>query len=96
MGSLIIIALLSVAIAFAARDTGSPADEAAASSSSPGALTVDPDTVSNEQLEAIVASNPNIIGMRMALADRYFDAEEYGSALDHYLYIAEKRAPPGR
>jgi tetratricopeptide (TPR) repeat protein len=52
-------------------------------------LTVDPASVSSEELEAVVAANPNINGMRMALADRYFAAEDYGSALDHYLYIAE-------
>lgn len=85
-GSLFVIAALTAAIAFAARDTERNREPTAAG---PGALTVDPASVSNEQLETIVAANPDIIGMRMALADRYFEAEEFGSALDHYLHIAE-------
>jgi tetratricopeptide (TPR) repeat protein len=42
----------------------------------------------------VVAANPDITAMRMALADRYFEAEEWGSALDHYLYIAENTTDP--
>ena len=63
---------------------------------SPGALTVDPSSVTNEELEAIVAANPEVTAMRMALADRYFEAEEYGASLDHYLYIADNGADPER
>jgi tetratricopeptide (TPR) repeat protein len=93
VGSLLVIAALSAAIAFLARDT-TPRDTPEAASGSPGALTVDPATVSNEELEAVVAANPNINPMRMALADRYYDAEEYGSALDHYFYIVENNPTP--
>ena len=50
--------------------------------------------MSNEELEGVVAANPNINAMRLALADRYFAAEEYSSALDHYLYIAENDPTP--
>ena len=92
IGSVVVMAALTTAIALAARDT-SP-DNPGPSAGSPGALTVDPETVSNEQLEAVVAANPDIIGMRMALADRYFAAEQFGSALDHYLYIADADASP--
>lgn len=87
VGSLIIVAVLSAVIFFAARDS-SPRD-AAPAAGAPGELSIDPASVSNEQLEAVVAANPEIIGMRMALADRYFDAQNYGAALDHYLYIAD-------
>lgn len=90
IGSLIIVVALSAAIAFAARDA-TPDEPVAAS---PGGLTVDPTSVSNEQLEAVVAANPDVNAMRMALADRYFAAEDYGSALDHYLYIAENNPTP--
>lgn len=92
VGSIVLIAALSAAIAFAARDT-SPEDTAPVAAS-PGGLTVDPATVSNEELEAVVAANPDINAMREALADRYFAAEEYGSALDHYLYIAGNDPTP--
>lgn len=92
IGSLVLIAALSVTIGFAARDA--QPDPTQPVSVSPGALTVDPASVSNEQLETVVAANPNINPMRMALADRYFEAEEYGAALEHYLYIADNNPTP--
>lgn len=91
-GSLLVIAALSVAIALAARDTGQESNQPLASS--PGGLTVDPASISNEQLEAVIAANPNVNAMRMALADRYFEAEEYGAALNHYIYIADNQPTP--
>lgn len=92
IGSLLLIGALSLMIGFAARDAEPQNSQPI--SSSPGELTVDPDSVSNEQLETIVAANPNINGMRMALADRYFAAEEYGAALEHYLHIADNAPSP--
>jgi tetratricopeptide (TPR) repeat protein len=86
VGSLVFIGILVVAFVLVsnnANDTGQPVGD------SPGDLTVDPASVSNEELEAVVAANPKVNGMRMALADRYFAAEEYGSALDHYLILLE-------
>ena len=91
IASVAIIAVLSGGILFAATRGG---DEGTAAPQSPGALTVDPDDVSNEQLEGIVAANPNVTPMRMALADRYFSGEDFGPALDHYLYIAENAPEP--
>lgn len=91
IASLVIIAVLSGGILFAATRGG---DEGTAAPQSPGALTVDPNDVSNEQLEGIVAANPNVTPMRMALADRYFSGEDFGPALDHYLYIAENAPEP--
>ncbi len=87
VGAVILIGAMTIAIFFAAQ--GSEPDAAEMEAGSPGALTVDPASVSNEQLEAVVEANPDITAMRMALADRYYEAEEWGSALDHYLYIAE-------
>ena len=48
--------------------------------------------VSNETMEAVIASNldnPQIDGMRLALAERYFQAGDYKSAFPHYLAVAE-------
>jgi tetratricopeptide (TPR) repeat protein len=48
--------------------------------------------VSNETMEAVIAANvddPQINGMRLALAERYFDAGDYRSAFPHYLEVAE-------
>ncbi len=91
--SLLAMGVLTVAIALAARGTASE-DVGPAVASGPGDLTVDPATVSNEQLEAVIAANPDIIAMRVALANRYFEAEDYSAALDHYLYIAENASDP--
>lgn len=51
--------------------------------------------VSNETLEAAVASNPEIYGMRLALAERYFSENDFRSAFPHYLTIAEAPDAPG-
>jgi cytochrome c-type biogenesis protein CcmH len=48
--------------------------------------------VSNETMEAVVAANaddPQINGMRLALAERYFDVGDYRAAFPHYLVVAE-------
>lgn len=45
--------------------------------------------VSNETLEAAVAANPEVTGMRLALAERYYESGDYRSAFPHYLGVAE-------
>ncbi len=48
--------------------------------------------VSNETMEAVIAANlddPQIAGMRLALAERYFEIGDYRSAFPHYLAVAE-------
>ncbi len=47
-------------------------------------------TVTNEEMEAVVAANPDVVGMRMALARRYVDAGEFDKALDHLLTVLEQ------
>ena len=47
------------------------------------------DDISNEQMEAVVAQNPDIPGMRLALADRYFAAGEFSDALTHYMHVLQ-------
>jgi cytochrome c-type biogenesis protein CcmH len=50
------------------------------------------ESVSNETMEAVIAANaddPQINGMRLALAERYFDLGDYGSAFPHYFAVAE-------
>ncbi|HEY7468059.1 MAG TPA: cytochrome c-type biogenesis protein CcmH [Acidimicrobiia bacterium] len=48
--------------------------------------------VSNETMEAVIAANadnPEVNGMRLALAERYFEEGDYRSAFPHYLVVAE-------
>lgn len=48
--------------------------------------------VSNETMEAVIeanADNPQVDGMRLALAERYYEEGDYQSAFPHYLAVAE-------
>jgi tetratricopeptide (TPR) repeat protein len=94
VGSVLVIAALSVAIFFAAGDINPEPTAPTAGTASPGGLSVDPNAISNEQLEEVVAQNPGINAMRLALADRYFEEQNYSKALDHYLVIAENDPTP--
>lgn len=47
------------------------------------------DDITNEQMEAVVAENPDIAPMRLALADRYFAEGDYSNALTHYMYVLD-------
>ena len=49
---------------------------------------VDLSEVTDDQMEAVIAANPDvpeIAAMRLRLADRYFEAGEFSNALPHYL-----------
>jgi len=51
----------------------------------------DLDDVSNETMEAVIAANsdhPQVDGMRLALAERYYEAGDFRSAFPHYLAVA--------
>ena len=37
----------------------------------------------------VIELNPDIMPMRIALANRYFEAFDYSSALPHFMYVAE-------
>lgn len=48
--------------------------------------------VSNETMEAVISANaddPRVGGMRLALAERYFEQGEYQAAFPHYMAVAE-------
>jgi cytochrome c-type biogenesis protein CcmH/NrfG len=47
-------------------------------------------SVGIEEMEAVVAQNPNIPGMRLALADRYVEAGAYSRALEHYMVVLDQ------
>jgi tetratricopeptide (TPR) repeat protein len=58
---------------------------------------VDPDSISNETLEAVIAANldnPDIGGMRLALANRYFEERNYQKAFPHYQGVLDGSPTP--
>lgn len=52
----------------------------------------DLDSVSNPTMEAVIAANadhPDVNGMRLALAERYFEEGNFQAAFPHYFAVAE-------
>lgn len=52
----------------------------------------DLEDVSNETMEAVIEANadhPQVDGMRLALAERYYEEGDFRSAFPHYLDVAE-------
>ena len=47
-------------------------------------------SISKEEMEAVIAANPGIIGMRLALAERYVQDGDHPSALAHYLVVLDQ------
>jgi tetratricopeptide (TPR) repeat protein len=45
-------------------------------------------------MESVVAANPGVIPMRLALARRYLEAGDFDKALDHYFVILEVEQNP--
>lgn len=46
-------------------------------------------SVSAAEMEAVVSENPNVAGMRMALAELYVEEGNLSKALDHYMIVLE-------
>ena len=55
---------------------------------------IDPASVTSEQLEAVVAANPEIIGMRLALAHRLFDEGNLLGAATHFNEVLQREPNP--
>lgn len=80
------VGTVTAAVLFVQDDAGGPASGVAALGSD------DLDEISNETMEAVIAAsseNPQVDGMRLALAERYFEAADFRSAFPHYLAVAE-------
>ena len=52
-------------------------------------------TVTDAQLERVVSENPTVIGMRLALAERYFVADRYDLAVVHYTKVLDQEPENG-
>jgi len=92
-GTLLVLAGLTavgvlLADTVADRAPGDPAVGGVAGDVVSGA--VDLANVTDEEMEAVVAQNPDVTRMRLALAERYFVAGEFDQAVDHYLIVLEQ------
>jgi cytochrome c-type biogenesis protein CcmH len=90
VGGLILIGAAAVTLALLAQGRQSPGS---------GPAPIDPESISNETLEAVIAANPDnpdILGMRLALANRYFEAGDYRAAFPHYEAVIEGEPTPAQ
>ncbi|MDX2343659.1 MAG: hypothetical protein QNL12_08025 [Acidimicrobiia bacterium] len=84
-----VLAVAAAVLAFGVvKAVGEPAAEGVASDVVTG-QGVNLDDITNEQLEVVIAENPDIAPMRLALADRYFGEGDFSNALNHYMYALE-------
>lgn len=70
-------------------------DRPGASSGVAAAVEGDPAEYSNETLAAVIAANqdhPQIDGMRLALAERYYEEGDFQSAFPYFLDVASSRS----
>lgn len=90
-----VIGIAAVVIAFVAvtslqeRTPAGESTDGVATEALEGAGGVDLSSVSLEEMETIVAQNPDIPGMRIALADLYVEAGDYSKALEHYMVVLD-------
>ena len=88
-GALLLIGAFTVIIILASQALRS---EGGTSQQADDVAAIDPSTL--EQMEELVAAQPDSPGMRLALADFYFGQGDYLSAIDHYLALASMELSP--
>ena len=81
--TLAITAVVAVAVLLAVLGGGSDDGEEAAADPDTPTTTVDLSSVPNEELERVVAENPDIVPMRLRLVERYLRANELANAQLH-------------
>lgn len=94
--SVVLVAVVIIAVSAVNALSGSTTSgvQGLASDVVTGQGTVDLSGVSNEQMESVVAENPEVVGMRLALARRYFEEGDFENALRHYFVILEIEKNP--
>ena len=55
---------------------------------------IDLSSITNEEMEQVVAANPEILPMRLALARRYVEAGDFSTALPHYMFVLDRETNP--
>jgi thioredoxin-like negative regulator of GroEL len=46
--------------------------------------------VTNEEIEQVVAANPDVVAIRLLLAHRYLDDGKMRKAFEHYMAVLER------
>jgi tetratricopeptide (TPR) repeat protein len=96
-GTAIVAIAIAVIGVFAVNSLTGPSSvgaEGIASDVITGDDPIDLSNISNEEMETVVADNPEVIGMRLALARRYFQEGDFDKALDHYMVILDAEQHP--
>lgn len=90
-GALGVLAVSGLVVAGARQTTARPPFDlaGAAPDSTPGR---DLATVTDAEMERVIAENPNVIGMRLALAERYLDQGKVEDAIRHTAMAIEMPA----
>lgn len=94
-GRVAVAAILATAAIVLTISVGWFAQPEPQAASDPG---FDPSRYSNETMEAVISANaehPQINGMRLALAGRYFTAGDFSGAFTHYRQVLERNPTPG-
>lgn len=89
----VVAAAVLLPLSVAERPDGGFATGNELGASAPGPLSRAPAAISDAELEAVVEDSPGVIGMRLALAQRYADRGDYEGAAEHYAAVL--RRDPG-
>jgi tetratricopeptide (TPR) repeat protein len=96
-GTAIVVVAITVIGVFAVNSLTGPSTagtEGVVSDVITGDGPIDLSEISTDEMESVVAQNPNVVGMRLALARRYFEEGDFDNALDHYMVILEEEQHP--
>lgn len=97
VGTAVIAVAITVIGVFAVNSLTGPSSagvEGVASDVVTGEGGVDLSQISDEEMEAVVAQNPQVVGMRLALARRYFEDGDFDKALGHYMTVLDQEKHP--
>lgn len=97
VGTAVVAIAITVIAVFAVNSLTGPSTsgvEGVANDVVTGQREVDLADISNEEMEAVVAANPDVVAMRLALARRYFEVGDFTNALDHYMVVLEQEQHP--
>lgn len=89
------VAIVAIGVfAVVSLDGGSSGAEGVAGAVLEDGSARDLSDISNEEMESVVEANPEVVGMRLALARRYFEEGSFDRALDHYFEVLEREQHP--